>query len=108
MSLELAGVYVQTALQVIAPFHVLAAIALGAAAYWLMPRTWRRVGLIVISLAVVLIGYQRLAMLVACTALVCAFTYVAVCRGAPRGPIRCATQAAIPNGSGMMSEASRR
>jgi D-alanyl-lipoteichoic acid acyltransferase DltB (MBOAT superfamily) len=87
MSFDQAIAYAQTALQVIAPFRVLAAIALGAAACWLMPHAWRRVGLIVISLAVVLIGYQRPVALVAATALVCGATYVAVCKGLPRKPI---------------------
>jgi D-alanyl-lipoteichoic acid acyltransferase DltB (MBOAT superfamily) len=87
MSLDQVAAYAQTALQVIAPFRVLAAIVLGAAAYWLMPHAWRRFGLIVISLAVVLTGYQRPVALVACTALVCGATYVAVCKGLPRKPI---------------------
>jgi D-alanyl-lipoteichoic acid acyltransferase DltB (MBOAT superfamily) len=87
MSLDYVVGYAQTALQVIAPFRVLAAIVLGAAAYWLMPHAWRRAGLIVISLAVVLIGYQRPVALVAATALACGATYVAVCKGLPRKPI---------------------
>jgi alginate O-acetyltransferase complex protein AlgI len=83
MSVEQMAWYAQAALQALVPFRVLLAIGLGATAYWLLPRAWRPAGLIVISLAVVLIGYERPVLLVAGTALTCAAVYVAVRRGVP-------------------------
>jgi alginate O-acetyltransferase complex protein AlgI len=80
MSVEQMGWVVQAALQVLVPFRVLLAIALGAIAYWLLPRAWRPAGLIVISLAVVLFGYERSWLLVAGTATTCALVYAAVKR----------------------------
>lgn len=76
--------YASRILQVLVSFDVLAAIGLGAVVYWAMPYRYRRYLLIPISLAVVLLGYQRPVMLVVVTAAVCSMTYIAVCRGVPR------------------------
>ncbi len=83
MSMDQMMQYAPAALQVLAPFRVLIAIGLGALAYWLLPRAWRRAGLVVISLAIVLLGYERSWLLVAGTALTCALVYVAVKQRAP-------------------------
>lgn len=76
--------YASSALQVLVSFRTLAAIGLGAVVYWLIPRTHRPTALIPISVAIVLLGYQRPVMLVVVTAAICALIYLAVCRGAPR------------------------
>lgn len=76
--------YASRILQVLVSFGALAAIGLGAVVYWAMPHRYRRYLLILVSLAVVWLGYQRPVMLVVVTAAVCGMTYIAVCRGVPR------------------------
>ncbi len=76
--------YAASALQVLVSFRALAAIGLGAIVYWLIPHAHRPKALILISIAIVLLGYQRPVMLVMATAAICALIYLAVCRGAPR------------------------
>jgi D-alanyl-lipoteichoic acid acyltransferase DltB (MBOAT superfamily) len=76
--------YAAGALQVVVSFRTLAAIGLGAAAYWLIPHRHRPKSLIPISIAVVLLGYQRPALLVVATAAVCGLVYAAVCARLPR------------------------
>ncbi len=76
--------YAVSALQVLVSFRTLAAIGLGAVVYWLIPHAHRAKAIIPLSLAIVLLGYQRPVMLVVITAVVCGLTYLAVCRGVPR------------------------
>ncbi|MCS6848672.1 MAG: MBOAT family O-acyltransferase [Anaerolineae bacterium] len=76
--------YAASALQVLVTFRTLAAIGLGAVVYWLIPHAHRPKALIPISIAIVLLGYQRPAMLVVVTGAICALVYLAVCRGVPR------------------------
>jgi len=76
--------YAASALQVLVSFRTLAVIGLGAVAYWMIPHRHRGRALIPISVAVVLLGYQRPALLVVATAVVCGLVYVAVCARLPR------------------------
>ena len=84
MLLEQAWAYAAAALQVLVSFRTLTAIGLGALAYWLTPYACRRPALIAISVAIVLLGYQRPLILVGVTALVCGLVYAAVRAGCPR------------------------
>jgi D-alanyl-lipoteichoic acid acyltransferase DltB (MBOAT superfamily) len=84
MPLEQAWAYLAAALQVLVSFRTLTAIGLGALAYWLTPYACRRPALIAISVAIVLLGYQRPLLLVGVTALVCGLVYAAVRAGCPR------------------------
>ena len=79
--------YAPYALQALVPFRVLVAIAVGTIAYWLVPHRWRGSALIAISIGVVLMGYERPALLVIGIALVCALVYWAVQQGVPRKPL---------------------
>lgn len=65
-------------------FRTLAAISLGAVVYWLIPRAHRSKALIPISIAIVLLGYQRPVLLPIVTGAICALVYLAVHRGMPR------------------------
>lgn len=76
--------YAASALQVLVSFRALLAIALGAAVYWLIPQRYRRHALIPVSLAVLLFGYERPAMLIVVTALACGLVYVAVRHPVPK------------------------
>jgi D-alanyl-lipoteichoic acid acyltransferase DltB (MBOAT superfamily) len=83
-SFDQVWVYAASALQVLVSFHTLAVIGLGAVAYWLIPHRHRAWALIAISVAVVLLGYQRPALLVVATAVVCGLVYAAVRARLPR------------------------
>jgi len=87
MSLDQAWASVAAALQVLVTFRTLAAIGLGALAYWLTPYRYRRLTLVAISIAIILVGYQRPFWLVAIAAAVCGLVYAAVRAGCPRPAI---------------------
>lgn len=79
--------YAPYALQAMVPLRVLIAIAVGAVAYWLVPQRWRKHALNAISMGVVLIGYERPALLVIGIALVCGSVFWAVQKGIARKPL---------------------
>ena len=87
LSLDQLIFYAPYAMQALVPFRVLIAIAVGAMAYWLTPLVLRKQSLVVISLGIVIFGYERPVLLPIAVALVCGIVYVAVCRGVPRKPI---------------------
>jgi|GEM_PF-3533794 alginate O-acetyltransferase complex protein AlgI len=87
MSLEQVWAYAAAALQVLVTFRTLAAIGLGALAYWITPHRYRRLALVAISVAIVLLGYQRPFLLVVIAAVVCGLVYAAVRAGCPRAAI---------------------
>jgi alginate O-acetyltransferase complex protein AlgI len=87
MLLDQAWAYAAAALQALVTFQTLASIGLGALAYWLTPHRYRRLALIAISIAIVLLGYQRPLLLMVIAWAVCGLVYVAVRAGCPRPAI---------------------
>lgn len=70
--------------QALVPLRALVAIGLGAAAYWLIPARLRQLALLVISLLVIVLGYQRSLWLVIGVVGVGTLTYLAARRGVSR------------------------
>jgi D-alanyl-lipoteichoic acid acyltransferase DltB (MBOAT superfamily) len=84
LNLDSLTFYGPYALQALVPFRVLMAMGVGALVYWLAPQAWRKTALVVISLVIVLMGYERPVMLVVGIVLVCAAVFWAVQHSVPR------------------------
>ncbi|MCS6772620.1 MAG: MBOAT family O-acyltransferase [Anaerolineae bacterium] len=76
--------YALALVQVLVPLRALVAVLLGALIYWLTPHPMRRWALLAVSVAVILLGYERPVLLAAAVVAVGGLVFWAVRRGVPR------------------------
>ncbi len=84
---EMVAGYALALAQALVPWRVFVAILLGALVFWLAPRVARRHVLLLVSLAVILFGYERPPALIACVVVVCGAVYMMARRGVAHPPL---------------------